>query len=261
MHQFKFPDIDNKTCAKCHEDYHKGQFDKSCSECHTEKEWKKTSFVHNVHSNFKLNGKHETVKCLDCHKASTKELVTFKKVERPLIIYKPLSSSCYNCHYKKDIHKGDFGKSCQDCHNETNWKSYKDFHQNFTLSGVHYTLSCNECHTDNRRLGGMSDNCFLCHQKDDVHYGSIPNCGTCHRQDFWEQTTFRHSISNFPLRGSHRALECINCHSTGIYEGTPSQCIDCHLQDALGVSTPDHSLTGFQNCKECHNQFTFNITN
>jgi hypothetical protein len=261
MHQFKFPDVTNKTCTKCHSDYHKGQFEQSCQECHNENDWKKVKFDHNTGSDFKLRGKHESVKCAECHKPSTSEKILYKNERRPLIIYKPLPMTCYNCHYKKDVHKGDFGKACQDCHNESNWKSYKDFHQNFTLYGVHYSLSCNECHTDNRRLGGMSDNCFLCHQKDDVHYGSIPNCGTCHRQDFWEQTTFRHSITNFPLRGSHRTLECINCHSTGIYEGTPSRCVDCHLQDALGATSQVHTLPAFENCKECHNQFIFNISN
>lgn len=256
MHQFKLPGVDNSSCAKCHDDFHRGTLGKNCNQCHNEQSWSKTLFNHNQHGRFPLKDKHAPLKCSKCHVPSTKT-TSFKNEVRPLIIYRSVDPDCYTCHKKNDVHNGNFGKACQDCHNEKGWKQHQDFHKDFRLSGVHYSLTCNECHFNERRLGGMSDNCFLCHQKDDVHYGSIPNCGACHRQSFWEQTTFRHSMTNFPLRGSHRTLECVNCHSNGVYEGTPSQCIDCHLQDALHVTTPDHSMSGLQKCTDCHNQFTF----
>ncbi len=257
MHKYMFPGVTNKTCISCHQDIHRGLLGNDCQKCHMEESWKKINFDHNKMSRFPLRDKHADVKCSKCHVPSTKFTTTYKNEVKPLVVYKPLSMGCYSCHAKNDVHKGEYGRACQDCHNEKGWKHHQDFHKDFTLSGAHYTLSCNECHINDRRLGGMSDNCYLCHQKDDIHFGSIPNCGACHRQDFWEQTRFRHSMTNFPLRGSHRVAECISCHSNGIYEGTPSQCVDCHLKEYI-QAVPDHTASGFSTkCTDCHNQFRF----
>jgi hypothetical protein len=104
----------------------------------------------------------------------------------------------------------------------------------------------------------MSDKCVLCHQKDDIHNGTLPNCGTCHRQQFWENTDFKHSLTQFPLRGIHRTLDCYACHYSGIYKGIPNQCVNCHLQDALNFKgVPNHQTLLGRSCNECHNEFSF----
>jgi hypothetical protein len=163
---------------------------------------------------------------------------------------------CATCH--KDVHNGSYGKHCAECHVDEDWKRTSDFHKNFTLSGIHYSLECSECHKDGRRLSGLSQACVTCHKKDDVHNGTLPNCGTCHRQQFWDNSEFKHSMTNFPLRGIHRTLDCYSCHNRGAYKGLPTSCVSCHLQDAQGYAgAPNHALLLGRNCAECHNQFTF----
>jgi nitrate/TMAO reductase-like tetraheme cytochrome c subunit len=139
-------------------------------------------------------------------------------------------------------YKGNFGKTCQECHTEKNWRSTKDFHKNFTLSGLHYTLECSECHKDGKKLAGLSQQCIACHQKDDVHNGSQPNCKNCHTQHFWEVTSFRHSLTKFPLRGAHRVIECTDCHNNGIYKGLSSSCVSCHLTDFNANPAIQHAI-------------------
>lgn len=254
---FHFPNLKSNSCRQCHEDYHKGQLGQNCSNCHNEKSWKTVSFDHNKQSNYPLRGKHADLKCEKCH-LPTGEKVIFKKESRTVIKYKPLSNQCFDCH--KDPHKGNFGKSCHECHSEKSWKSTKDFHKNFTLSGVHYSLECGECHKDGKKLAGLSQQCIGCHQKDDIHNGSQPNCKNCHTQQFWEVTSFRHSLTRFPLRGAHRVIECSECHISGIYKGLSNTCVSCHLSDFNANPTPHTS--GNTNCTDCHrNTFTFSSAN
>lgn len=161
--------------------------------------------------------KHADVKCEKCHINSAEK-----------VKFKPLSTQCVDC--RKDPHKGNFGKTCQ------------------------------ECHKDGKKLAGLSQQCIACHQKDDVHNGSQPNCKNCHTQHFWEVTSFRHSLSKFPLRGAHRVIECTDCHNNGIYKGLSSSCVSCHLKDFNANPAPHTS--GNTNCIDCHkNTFTFSSAN
>jgi hypothetical protein len=245
-------------CASCHSDFHKGQLGNECNACHTTEKWKPTIFDHNKQSRFKVEGKHKDLNCIKCHLVERGQTVKFQSKEFKVVHYKPLAPQCLACH--KDPHKSNFGNKCEECHVDRGWRITKDFHKNFTLSGVHFTLSCNECHTNNRRLAGLSQDCLFCHQKDDIHKGSLPNCKDCHRQQFWENTEFKHSLSRFPLTGAHRTIDCASCHFRGIYQGTPSICGSCHLQDALAVSSPRHAaFPSLNNCGQCHTTFTFSI--
>jgi hypothetical protein len=244
-------------CIDCHTDFHRGQLSSNCTECHTERAWKPTSFIHNKQSDFKLKGKHEKLDCVKCH-LPTRETVVFKNQTRPVIKFKQVGTACIDCH--KDPHKGNFGRNCQECHAEKSWRSTKDFHKNFTLTGVHYSLDCAECHKDGRKLSGQSQQCLSCHQKDDIHNGTLPNCKSCHTQHFWEVSKFRHSLTRFPLRGAHRTLDCAECHTNGVYKGLSSTCVNCHLP--VFLANPGPHGTGNTNCIECHkNTFTFKSAN
>ena len=260
---YKFGNPEGQFCASCHENVHAEQFssdfrNRSCAECHTTNDFVTRYKFDHDQSRFKLREKHLTLKCGECHVPTRSVLKT--KPGKPQVIASKFSfpelskKNCETCH--KDPHRGSFGNSCSDCHNERAWKATRDFHKNFTLTGVHYTLSCNECHKNDRRLAGLSSKCMACHQKDDVHRGSLPNCGECHRQHFWENADYRHSLTLFPLRGTHRTLDCNECHANGIYKGLRSSCVDCHRADALAASTP-HTLPAMNECSQCHNQFTF----
>lgn len=248
-------------CTSCHENVHKGQFSSKaarrlCTDCHTTKNFRdRLPFDHNSTS-FVLKDKHKDLKCAKCH-IPTKVMYrapsrNFKnKFNFPEIDLR----DCNACH--KDPHLGSMGGKCSECHVERGWKETRDFHKYFTLNGVHYSLDCVECHQGNRRLGGQSQNCALCHQKDDVHGGSLPFCTECHLQQFWEVTKFKHSMSNFPLRGVHRTLDCFDCHKGGLYKGLQSRCVDCHTADLALVTTPIHAMPAFESCGVCHNQFSF----
>jgi hypothetical protein len=250
-----------RECADCHKDVHIGQLEKKCSECHTNDSWRETVFKHNTQSSFELGGKHAVTKCSECHKPLSGQYVGFlsqgKIAQIQVVRYKPLTKACVDCH--KDPHKGSFGLRCDECHSDRDWKITKDFHKNFTLSGVHYTLACAECHKDGRKLSGLSQDCLSCHAKDDVHSGSLPHCGECHRQQFWEISSFRHSMTRFPLRGAHRVIDCMDCHKTGTYQGLNSQCYACHLQDAISATAFSHTPIGnYLSCSNCHrNSFSF----
>ncbi|MGZ3742580.1 MAG: hypothetical protein ACXWRE_03870 [Pseudobdellovibrionaceae bacterium] len=251
--KFLFPEEGKKQCMTCHEDYHMGQLSTHCIDCHNDKAWKPVSFNHDLQSTFPLKFKHAEVKCSECHK-NTNQFVLYKGARRPVVRFKPISNQCIDCH--KDPHKGSLGPRCQECHIEKNWKMTREFHKNFTLTGVHYSLACAECHKEGRKLAGMSQQCYTCHQKDDVHSGTLPDCKECHTQQFWELSRFKHSLTRFPLRGAHRTLDCMECHKNGAYKGLNPQCVACHLADYNANPRPEHN--GNLDCAECHrNQFSF----
>lgn len=247
----------NDACTTCHKDAHGGQLGSDCAKCHTEEKWKKTGFNHQLHSKFALKGKHEDLKCNECHKnVSGKSVREFGR-QIAVLHYKPIGTQCSTCH--KDPHKGNFGAQCVSCHRETGWETTRDFHRSFTLTGVHFSLQCTECHSQGKKLTGLSQQCIYCHKKDDIHSGTLPNCGDCHRQHFWENARFNHSMTSFPLRGAHRVIQCQECHSRGIYQGLSTACASCHLQDAQRATSVSHTpISNFMNCTDCHrNQFSF----
>jgi hypothetical protein len=256
MNKYLFPNLEKDSCLACHQDTHRGQLSKNCLQCHNESQWKPFRFDHQTQSKYPLNGKHKELRCDQCHKSDKNNTVQdFSKVY-PLVHFKPIGTQCLNCH--KDPHNGHFGSSCSSCHAEQTWKVTKDFHRNFTLTGVHFTLQCTECHGQGKMLSGLSQECMVCHKKDDVHSGTLPVCSTCHLQSMWENNKFRHSLTNFPLKGAHRTLQCQSCHANGTYQGLSSECVACHLKDALTATSPAHSPIGnFTNCTQCHHGNSF----
>jgi hypothetical protein len=250
--KFLFQNFEVQKCLACHADVHKGQVGQDCLKCHSEGEWKIKTFDHNAKTKYELRDKHKEVACFKCHGTIRNTFVTENKKSIPVVKYTGFATECSACH--KDPHKGSFGPNCKECHTERGWKVTRDFHKNFTLTGVHYSLDCAECHRDGRKLAGLSQQCLACHQRDDIHYGTLPHCQDCHRQQFWEISSFRHSMSQFQLLGAHRTLDCVQCHVGGVYQGLNSQCISCHLANAQTVHNP---ITGFTDCVQCHNEFSF----
>ena len=78
----------SRKCDSCHEDPHSSQMRSSCDTCHTEQGWKGQSllFVHDQHSEFKIDRIHTNVPCASCH----------TRTEKPL--YRPLPKTCELCH-------------------------------------------------------------------------------------------------------------------------------------------------------------------
>ena len=222
--------------------------------------FKKIRTFNHDETHFKIDGRHKQIEtqCRKCHTNKKTARSGDQKYEGLHFKMPNLQQKdCETCHASP--HKSNWTERCTDCHTEDNWHNTKDFHKGFSLGGVHNSIGCKQCHISSTRLEGLSSDCMFCHRKDDIHMGSLPNCEKCHNQNFWESTNFKHSMSDFRLRGAHRLTECSECHKTGVYEGTPVYCQSCHFQEAASVVTPSHTSGSFFDCEKCHNQFTWDL--
>jgi nitrate/TMAO reductase-like tetraheme cytochrome c subunit len=89
----KFSEL-SMACSSCHQDIHFKQFEDNgvtkCLKCHNFERWKIDNFDHNTTA-FKLDGKHQNVACLKCHKKITNQQNTY-------VLYKIKEWKCENCH-------------------------------------------------------------------------------------------------------------------------------------------------------------------
>ena len=243
----KFKDTP-KTCVGCHkkddDKAHKGKLGPKCETCHNEKDWKTTKFDHDK-TKFPLLGKHDQVKCDDCHIG--------KK-------YKGTPTLCYSCHKKDDdkVHKGKFGSKCETCHVERNWKEIvfdHDLKTKYPLLGKHKTAKCVSCHKPERDLykEKLEMICVSCHKKEDdkAHKGNFgTKCESCHVERDWKEVLFDHDKkTKFPLLGKHRPpLKCSSCHKGDLYKDKLEMtCISCHEKD------DKHKGQEGKKCETCHN--------
>ena len=70
-----------------------------------------------------------------------------------------------------------------------------------------------------------------------------------------DRFTFDHFKTGFALEGVHAGLECESCHSRGIFKGTPTQCVACHMEGGpMNASAkPVHHINTTDVCEDCHN--------
>lgn len=89
----KFRDLQG-TCVNCHDNVHGDQFEQQgatdCSRCHGFADWKPNKFDHSQ-TKFKLEGGHEGLACIKCHKETMVDgkLTTIYKIEK---------FACVDCH-------------------------------------------------------------------------------------------------------------------------------------------------------------------
>jgi len=271
-----------KACTDCHKDEHQGQFaqraDKGrCEACHTVQGWSPSTFTAADHAKtkFPLVKPHANVKCADCHKPAGPGGKDTK--------YKVKFALCTDCH--ADEHKGQFAADpwknrCEQCHAGAKWKDTNftiDRHQKstFALTGGHLAVACNDCHKPASpntvvlyHFAQLS--CGTCHE--DIHHGEFAErmqkknsagkpagCEACHSTKDWhDMNAFDHSATKFPLLGSHRAVECADCHKPPNMERTllhvnfskaPHACSECH-EDPHGHQFKDRDES---DCVSCHN--------
>jgi Zn finger protein HypA/HybF involved in hydrogenase expression len=98
-------------CNDCHanDDVHKTKLGTNCQDCHNPNSWKTWLFDHNKVTKFKLDGAHKKLGCYDCHNTTSKGKLK-------------ASSECISCHRRDDIHNGQFGGNCSECHNTSNFR-------------------------------------------------------------------------------------------------------------------------------------------
>jgi len=184
----------NESCADCHKDPHRGELKAACSSCHTVNGWrgKDLKFEHDKDTKFRLEGKHEPVKCLKCHKATTKEGLM------DVASFKTKNESCADCH--KDPHRGELKTKCSACHSAHAWRG-KDLtfdhgrDANYRLEGKHQPIKCIKCHKETTKEGlmdvasfkiGKYEQCVPCHKH--KHKGTfVVACVKCHDFASWKR--------------------------------------------------------------------------
>ena len=267
--------FDMNTCEKCHREIdqvftqaHQETFSKECLACHDGVDIYSGDFDHNQLT-FPLEGEHASLTCSKCHlgNSSIKEL-------------QDTPQECYACHYEDDEHNGEFGESCAVCHTPSDWEDATFDHSlsGFPLEGKHIDMECEDCHK-NDIYEGTSSACVDCHLEDDEHKGEFGvACEQCHTSINWEDVTFDHALSNFPLDGAHITVACQDCHIDQVYQGTKTECaachedpayhagvfsadcITCHTTDAWSPATyndphtfpMNHESSGDNSCRTCH---------
>jgi hypothetical protein len=221
-------------CFACHEadDAHEGRYGQDCAVCHTAEGWEQVTIDHDQTA-FPLVGLHVNVACEDCHKDN---------------VYQGTPLDCVACHQADDAHEGQFGTDCSACHSPEGWEQATFDHDQtaFPLVGLHANVACEDCHKDSV-YQGTPINCFACHEADDAHEGRYgQDCAECHSAEGWEQVTFDHDQTAFPLTGAHLDAACEQCHLNGVYQGTPQDCAACHEDPTF-----HRGLLG-NDCASCH---------
>jgi hypothetical protein len=250
-----------KECVGCHrkndqDKGHKGRYGAKCESCHTDKDWKEIRFNHDRDTHFDLRGKHQPVKCDDCHLPSKGDLYKQK-----------LPVTCVSCHRKDDQakgHQGSLGEKCESCHNDKSWKSSNFDHDKDTkypLKGKHRDAKCDTCHKGGVTGAAAAKKklevaCVGCHRKDDqekAHKGNYGSkCEACHTEKDWKTLTFDHTRdTRYILKDKHQQTPCKACHPSGkpLYgQKLETTCISCHRKDDL------HKGQLGAKCETCHKE-------
>ncbi len=225
------------TCVSCHQldDVHNGTRGDDCADCHSSKDWRTTSFDHDIQTDFPLTGLHSELECSACH------LTDMQLPEPP--------DTCIGCHSAEDPHQGRNGDDCTRCHNTTDWEEARFDHSaetDFDLNGAHTELACTSCH-EGYLTDELPDTCAECHEKDDPHQGEFGDCEDCHNERTWHDVAFNHDFTAFPLIGFHRPLACESCHEDRLFKDASEDCVDCHADDDF------HEGSLKDDCGLCHN--------
>lgn len=239
------------SCQSCHSQMdlafmkaHSLAYGDACLNCHDGVDRFGKGFVHPVA--FQLTGKHMNAICTHCH-TDARTFADFAKAPQ----------DCNSCHHKDEPHQGRFGSDCASCHATTGWTPAKFDHNlaTFKLVGAHADVKCEQCHLNNVFKGTPSD-CYSCHKKDDHHNGQFgTDCSACHQPTKWDDATFDHSKSKFPLTGAHANVQCSQCHVNNVFQGLDTACASCHSdpgwhKGAFGLSCAAcHTTDGWGNAK------------
>lgn len=248
---------ENGQCIDCHEEvgrdisrqrgFH-GRYGRartqSCRSCHSEHHgrghqlvsFNRERFNHNL-TDYPLTGGHRGVTCSSCHGRGND--------------FRGTTTSCASCHREDEPHRGQLGRSCQDCHQTAAWDDLKPFDHRartgWSLTGAHASTGCTDCHAD-ERWENLGTSCISCHRQDDSHRGTRgTNCASCHRTTRWPDVTFDHDSTGFALNGGHAAASCASCHGANNANRNPSrECIACHREDDT------HEGGNGEQCADCH---------
>lgn len=255
------------------------KFPSDCSLCHVPKRWDVLRgdfrYDHKKETGFALEGAHAGASCLRCHND-----------RGPVAAYK--ARGCAGCHV--DPHKSAMGMDCVRCHGQQSWalqgaqgeRIADHARTRFPLSGMHATLSCDQCHTRAAAgdFRGAPRDCFQCHRMDfaaapkHASAGFPHDCRSCHKSATFAGAVFDHvafgagancvscHLPKYQSAPNHVAQNfsqtCAQCHNTSSWAGArfvhpagATNCVSCHL--AKYQSAPNHVAQNFpQTCAQCH---------
>jgi hypothetical protein len=231
-----------------------GNYNHTCTECHTTSGWTPASFDHNL-ARFQLSGAHAIVACTQCHANGQ---------------FTGTPQDCYTCHQANfesttnpNHVANQFAHTCTQCHNTSTWQPSTFDHGTaaFQLTGAHTSVSCGQCHINGQYSGGLPTACYDCHLAN-FNGTTNPNhvagnfnhaCTQCHTTDGWRPANYNHNLSQFPLTGAHTLVSCTQCHVNGQYSGTSSDCYSCHQTNFTGTTNPNHVVRQYSHtCTQCH---------
>lgn len=170
-------------CSDCHEDVHKGEFDKAgrppaiagksgCERCHSTEAFAPVAraFDHRMWTGYELAGAHVQVDCAKCHPRTAAVAGAAN-----LRLGKAAGTRCEQCH--QDPHAGQFlavgGTDCARCHDQGRFTDLHFDHQRtrFPLDATHAKVDCARCHIAYDTPGGSI-----------VRYKPLgTTCGDCHQ--------------------------------------------------------------------------------
>jgi hypothetical protein len=261
-------------CYSCHQQDFKtatpdhSSFPTQCQSCHSMDTWFGAKFDHLAVTGYALTGMHATLECTACHANNR---------------FKGTPAACFGCHQTDFTQTNNpphaqagLPHDCGVCHSTANWLNAKFDHAAFAgypLTGMHATLTCAQCHSNNQYVNTPTD-CYSCHKPDfvaatspnHVTTGMPTNCAICHTTTAWSPSSFDHARTAFPLTGAHMTTACGQCHINNNYTTLPTDCYGCHKADFTGTNNPAHVAAGFPtNCAICHSttnwlNATFNHT-
>ncbi len=255
-------------CASCHidDDAHGGTLGTQCESCHTPDGWKPAHVDHSKFA-FKLDGKHATAACTDCHKNN---------------VFKGTPMDCAACHIDDDAHAGSLGTQCGTCHNPNGWSPATFDHNtaSFKLT-AHQTKSdgtafvCKDCHLNGYASPFDQNSCGNCHLQMDMAFSTEhfltfgTDCMACHDGVDSHGSIFDHNKVPFNLIGKHAPLACSKCHinarKLADLQAAPQACFSCHEKDdhhngQFGTDCAAcHTPEGWENAKVDHSLFAFHL--
>ncbi len=249
----------SRGCAGCHEDIHRGRLGPTCEQCHNEETWQPIEAIAlHASTRFPLVGPHASAECFVCHEGA--QVGNFEGLD-------PACEVCHTADLARAVNPDHIANGwisdCQRCHSQFAFQPADFVHpSSFPLTSSHGGLDCSECHTPGD-FTGLSTDCAFCHTPeynattDPNHMaaGFSTDCAECHDTTTWGGAGFIHTPT-FPLNGGHNTDNCSLCHTGGVFTGTPTDCVACHLPEFNATTSPNHVTSGFgTDCAQCHDIF------